>query len=283
MINNLYNHCQKDPNLKAVCNHLQGAIRESRLTSAQAALVVIAALHCMILDALPFRDCWPLRATLLSTPFVDSSLFGGQFQSSVEEATRSQEKLSQVRRLASASSRSAQGTSGSRATQQSQKHRAAPPPLLLPLQPLSRFLQGMEVWLPKGAGLKIGLVGVLLSLRLSRVPGSRGSPTRGLQLVTIDVSIPSPPPIPPNLGEGVDGSIFLDIPGLIWDTQLGIAQKGLFPVGVRLSFFLPAWQRITSDQFVLKVIRQGYSLPFVRSPPLSLSPVGTPLPKLQCK
>ncbi len=81
----------------------------------------------------------------------------------------------------------------------------------------------------------------------------------------------------------MDGSTVLDIPGLVWDTQLGIVQKGLFPVGGRLSFFLPAWQRITSDKYVLEVVRQGYSLPFVRPPPLSLSPVETPLPRLQSK
>ncbi len=121
---------------------------------------------------------------------------------------------------------------------------------------------------------------------LSRVPRGRGSPTRGLPLAAIDGSTPSPPLIPPILGVGrwgVDGSTFLDIPGLVWDTQLGIAQKGLFPVGGRLSFFLPAWQRITSNKFVLEVIRQGDSLPFVRPPPLSLSPVETPLPRLLSK
>ncbi len=106
-----------------------GSIRESRHTSAQAASVAIAAQRHMILDASAFRDCWPLRATLLSTPFVGSSLFGGQFQSSVEEATCSQEKLSQVRWLLSAGSRAAQGTSGSRVTQQSQKRRSVLPPL----------------------------------------------------------------------------------------------------------------------------------------------------------
>ncbi len=68
---------------------------------------------------------------------------------------------------------------------------------------------------------------------------------------------------PTHLGEGVDGSTFLNITGLVWDTQPGRAQKGLFPVGGRLSFFLSAWQRITLDQFVLEVIRQGHSLPFV--------------------
>ncbi len=101
------------------------------MTSAQVASVAIAAqrrMNGMILDASAFRDSRPLRATLLSTPFVGSSLFGGQFQSSVEEATCSQEKLTQVKRSASSGSRAAQGTSGPRATHQSQKRRAAPPP-----------------------------------------------------------------------------------------------------------------------------------------------------------
>ena len=128
MINYLYNHYQADPVLNAVCNHLHGAIRESCQTSAQATSVTIAAQRCMILAASAFRDCRPLRATLMSTPFVGSSLFGGQFQSSFEEATCSQEKLTQVRRLAPAGSRAAQGTSGPRASLQSQKHRAVPPP-----------------------------------------------------------------------------------------------------------------------------------------------------------
>ncbi len=70
----------------------------------------------------------------------------------------------------------------------------------------------MEVRLPKGTGLKTGeategLARPLLSLRLSRVPGGRGSPTRGLQLDAIHGSTPSLPPIPPTLGEGVDGLI----------------------------------------------------------------------------
>ncbi len=75
----LYNYCQADPVLKAVCNHLHGAIRDSRQTSASAASVAIVVQHCMILNASVFRDCQPLRASLLATPFVGSLLFGGQF------------------------------------------------------------------------------------------------------------------------------------------------------------------------------------------------------------
>ena len=93
---------------------------------------------------------------------------------------------------------------------------------------------------------------------------------------------PSPPPIPPITGEGVDGSTFLDIPGLVWDSQLGIAQKSHFPVGGRLLFFLPAWQRITLDQFVLKEVSQLFP-PLFEAPPLLLSSMETPLSRLQCK
>ncbi len=128
MVNYLYNHCQADPVLKAVCNLLHGAIRESRMTSSQVASMAIAVQCRMILDASTFRDCRPLRATLLSTPFVGSSLFGGQFQSSVGEAMSSKETLTQVRRLASSGSLAAQGTCGPIVTQQSQKRRAAPRP-----------------------------------------------------------------------------------------------------------------------------------------------------------
>ncbi len=51
----------------------------------------------------------------------------------------------------------------------------------------------------------------------------------------------------------------------------------------RFSLFLPVWQRITSDQFLLEVVRQGYSFPFVGSPPLLRIPVETPLPGLETK
>ncbi len=59
----------------------------------------------LVLDAPAFRDCQPLNAMLLTTPFVGTSLFGEQFQSSVKEATCSKEQLSQVRRLVSADTR----------------------------------------------------------------------------------------------------------------------------------------------------------------------------------
>ena len=143
MINYLYNHCQADPVLKAVCNHLHGAIRESCQISAQAALVAIAAHPCMILHASPFRDCWPLSATLLSIPFVGSSHSDGQFQSSVKEATHSQEKLSEVRWLASAGSRAAQELPVPEPP--SSLRNLGLLPLLLPLQPPSHSFRGWRL------------------------------------------------------------------------------------------------------------------------------------------
>ncbi len=59
MVNYLYNHRQADPVLKAVCNHLHGAIRESCQTSAQAASVAIAVQCHMILDASCFVTAGP--------------------------------------------------------------------------------------------------------------------------------------------------------------------------------------------------------------------------------
>ena len=169
-------------------------------------------------------------------------------------ATCSQEKLSQVRWLASAGSRAAQ--------ELPVLERLSSPrniglfPLLLPLQLLSQFLQGTEVRLPKGASLKT----MGNNRRSGGAPAQSQQSARGQGVsnkASIDGSTTSLPPIPPTLGGG--GSTFLDIPGLMWDTQDGIAQKGLFPVGGRLSFFLPALQRITSTKFVLEVIRQGYT------------------------
>ena len=45
-------------------------------------------------------------------------------------------------------------------------------------------------------------------------------------------------------------------------------------VGGRLSSFGPSWQSITTDQFVLNVVHNGYALVFGDlSPPLSMSPL----------
>ncbi len=103
LINYLFNKCQGDLLLKAVCTSLHGATHVY-----------------MDVDAFTYRDCQPLWAMLLSTP-VGASLFGEQFQSSVEEAMHRQEQLSQVRCLISVGSKAAEGSPPPRVSQQSQK------------------------------------------------------------------------------------------------------------------------------------------------------------------
>ena len=185
-------------------------------------------------------------------------------------------ELSQVRYFASAGSKAAHGSLARRANQQSQKRRAAPPHP--PLQLLRRLLQGLEVqWLNSASpktGVAGGLVDPKLSLMLSMVQGisnkeaSRRSPLR------------APPssssPIPAIMRERVDVLVYLDLLGLVWVHWVILPKIGSFPVGDRLLFFLPAWERITSDQFVLMVVRQGSALPFVRSQSLALDPSETP-------
>ncbi len=165
--------------------------------------------------------------------------------------------------------------------------RAPPPPTALPPQLLqltvrSKGFHHLKDNVVKIGGLR-GLVRTLLSNLLSRVPGGGGSLTRGLTSNANEDSFPSLPPLPPSQVEGVDGSAYLDLPDLMWDQTSGIAQIGSFPVGGRLSRFLAAWQRITSDRFVLEVVSQGYCLPVVRHPSLTLSPMEPPLPRLLCK
>ncbi len=41
---------------------------------------------------------------------------------------------------------------------------------------------------------------------------------------------------------------------------------------------MEAWRSISTDQWVLQTISQGYALPFVSPPPYSRGPVQTPLP-----
>ncbi len=109
------NKCKGDTVLSAVSSKLHSAIQKSRLTLtclAQGAFVAIAAQPRMVLDASPFRDSRTLRSTLLATPCVGNSLFGGQFQKAVEQATRSLEQSSQVKCLAFSGSRGGQQASG---------------------------------------------------------------------------------------------------------------------------------------------------------------------------
>ncbi len=149
---------------------MHSAIRESDQTSAQVASVTVVAQCHIVLDSSAFPNCWPLRAMLQSTPFVGTSLFGKQFQSSVEEAMRSQEQLSQVRQLASAGSKAPQGSLAPRASQQSQN----PPPS--PRSPSGGYFRG---WRFSKKTLLVtkrvarGRVDPTFSLRFSRVPRGR--------------------------------------------------------------------------------------------------------------
>ena len=51
------------------------------------------------------------------------------------------------------------------------------------------------------------------------------------------------------------------------------------PVGGRLTHFLDQWQLITSDKWVLSVLRRGLELEFKELPPLSLDPIEMSLTK----
>ncbi len=96
----------------AVCCEWYCTIRESSQTSPQASSYVAAAAQCyMVLDMSRFWKCCPLWATLLSTPFIGSSLFTGKFQSSDQEDMHSPEQLSLVRCVVSAGSKAVQGCS----------------------------------------------------------------------------------------------------------------------------------------------------------------------------
>jgi hypothetical protein len=51
------------------------------------------------------------------------------------------------------------------------------------------------------------------------------------------------------------------------------------PVGERLRFFLREWEKITTDQFVLKIIAEGYRIEFSRIPQLTSQISYTSLPE----
>ncbi len=71
-------------------------------------------------------------------------------------------------------------------------------------------------------------------------PWGLGSPTRGLNPNTNDVSSPSSPLLVPQVSSvEVEGSAFHDLPRLVWNNDSGVAQIGSFPVGGRL-FLCPA-------------------------------------------
>ena len=52
-----------------------------------------------------------------------------------------------------------------------------------------------------------------------------------------------------------------------------IALQGRVPVGGRLRWFLPKWEEIAKDDWVVSVVRDGYQIPFLQPPPLSEKPI----------
>ncbi len=127
--------CKGDSILGALSSKLHSAAQESCQTSAQGVSVAIVAQHRMVLDACPFQNSRTFRSMLLATPYVDNSLFVSQFQKAVEEATHSLEQSSQVKHLASSSSKGGQQASSQRpAHPQSPQKRSVQPPLHLPPQ-----------------------------------------------------------------------------------------------------------------------------------------------------
>ena len=76
---------------------------------------------------------------------------------------------------------------------------------------------------------------------------------------------------PPDLVglEGVVAEVLRDLD----HDGLGSPDPLRVPVGGILSRFAEAWERESADPWVTSVIRIGYSIPFVRPPPLSKSPV----------
>jgi hypothetical protein len=58
-----------------------------------------------------------------------------------------------------------------------------------------------------------------------------------------------------------------------------IMARGTFPVGGRLSQFMPQWLKLTSDRRVLDIISKGYVIPFTTWPQCTLVPLETMAPK----
>ena len=45
------------------------------------------------------------------------------------------------------------------------------------------------------------------------------------------------------------------------------------PVGARLLHFSEAWKKVTQDPWVLNIVQNGYSIPFLEKPPLTSIPI----------
>ena len=88
--------------------------------------------------------------------------------------------------------------------------------------------------------------------------------TRGLKANKIHGDKPTNPvqgPIPILTGD-------MDMESqLLNDSVSIVARCPEIPVGGRLSHFLTDWESITSDRWVLELIREGYKLEFIQKTP----------------
>ena len=57
----------------------------------------------------------------------------------------------------------------------------------------------------------------------------------------------------------------------------------LLKVGARLSSFGLEWEKVTRDQLVLSIVREGYKIELISNPPLSPIPIPFKLPASQEK
>ncbi len=72
---------------------------------------------------------------------------------------------------------------------------------------------------------------------------------------------------------------FNDLSDLQQDDLGGTLKLGNYTVAGRLSHFKQAWSSITTDQWVLEIVSNGYALPFMASP-LAPEPLETSLPTI---
>ncbi len=157
-------------------------------------------------------------------------------------------------------------------------HRPLLHPLLRPPSNHNRNL-GEVVELARGLVLEI----VLEVGDAPTQPTGAGSPSRSLShLVAREQAAPFPVPEPARLGGRLSLAIN-DLPGLRKDDLEGTLKLGNYTVAGRLSHFQEAWSKITTDRWVLEIVKNGYALPFTAPPPMAREPLETPLPVLPLK
>ncbi len=71
-----------------------------------------------------------------------------------------------------------------------------------------------------------------------------------------------------------------DLPDHQQDDLGGTLKLGNYTVAGRLSHFKQAWSSITTDQWVLEIVSNGYALLFIAPPPLASEPLEMPLPTI---